>query len=46
MIEIFLKSDVTFIGPKATSFKATEAALSSLKNIYWIFGGLPKKKIK
>ena len=44
--EIFLKkSDVTFINDsKATSFKATEAALSSLKNIYWIFGGLPKKK--
>tara|TARA_A100001015_G_C15040410_1_gene739222 strand:- start:3513 stop:4790 length:1278 start_codon:yes stop_codon:yes gene_type:complete len=46
--EIFLKkSDVTFINDsKATSFKATEAALSSLKNIYWIFGGLPKQKDK
>ena len=29
---------------KATSFKATESALSSLKNIYWILGGQPKKE--
>ena len=43
--EIFLKkNNVTFINDsKATSFKATQSALSSLKNIYWILGGLPKK---
>ena len=43
--EIFLKKKrVTFINDsKATSFKATQPALSSLKNIYWILGGLPKK---
>ena len=28
---------------KATSFTAAKSALSSLKNIYWILGGLPKK---
>ena len=48
--EIFLKKkDVTFINDsKATSFKASQLALSSIKNIYWILGGLPKKgdKIK
>jgi len=48
--EIFLKKkDVTFINDsKATSFKASQLALSSTKNIYWILGGLPKKgdKIK
>ena len=46
--EIFLKkNNVTFINDsKATSFKASEVALSSLKNIYWIFGGLPKKHDK
>jgi UDP-N-acetylmuramoylalanine--D-glutamate ligase len=43
--EIFLKKkDVTFINDsKATSFKASQLALSSSKNIYWILGGLPKK---
>ncbi len=43
--EIFLKKkDVTFINDsKATSFSATESALSGLENIYWILGGLPKK---
>ena len=43
--EVFLKkNEVTFINDsKATSFKATQPALSSLKNIYWILGGLPKK---
>ena len=43
--EIFLKQkNITFINDsKATSFKATQPALSSLKNIYWILGGLPKK---
>jgi UDP-N-acetylmuramoylalanine--D-glutamate ligase len=48
--EFFLKkNDVTFINDsKATSFNASELALSSVKNIYWILGGLPKKgdKIK
>ena len=43
--EIFLKKDnITFINDsKATSFSATKTALSSLKNIYWIVGGSPKK---
>ena len=43
--EFFLKKkDVSFINDsKATSFIATKLALSSLKNIYWILGGLPKK---
>ncbi len=46
--EIFLnKKNVTFINDsKATSFKATLPALQSLKNIYWILGGLPKKSDK
>ena len=48
--EIFLKrKNTTFINDsKATSFKSTESALCSLKNTYWILGGLPKKgdKIK
>tara|TARA_E500000178_G_scaffold323543_1_gene349227 strand:+ start:381 stop:1352 length:972 start_codon:yes stop_codon:yes gene_type:complete len=46
--EIFLeKRNTIFINDsKATSFKATDLALSSLKNIYWILGGLPKKKDK
>ena len=46
--EIFLKrSGITFINDsKATSFKATESALTDLKNIYWILGGLPKKADK
>jgi len=43
--EIFLKKkDILFINDsKATSFKATQSALLSQKNIYWILGGLPKK---
>ncbi len=43
--EIFLKTKNTiFINDsKATSFKATQPALKSLNNIYWILGGLPKK---
>ena len=46
--EIFLqKGSTTFINDsKATSFKASQYALSSLKNIYWILGGLPKKEDK
>ena len=43
--EIFMrKGNTIFINDsKATSFEATKYALSSLKNIYWILGGLPKK---
>ena len=43
--EMFLsKGNTTFINDsKATSFSASKYALSSLKNIYWIIGGLPKK---
>ena len=46
--EIFLKkNNFIFINDsKATSFLATQSALSSLQNIYWILGGLPKKKDK
>ena len=48
--EFFLKrNDTTFINDsKATSYKASQFALSSIKNVYWILGGLPKKgdKIK
>ena len=46
--EIFYKkNNISFINDsKATSFAATESALSSLKNIYWILGGLPKKNDK
>tara|TARA_E500000178_G_C16995063_1_gene742734 strand:- start:776 stop:2053 length:1278 start_codon:yes stop_codon:yes gene_type:complete len=43
--EIFMKKNNTIFidDSKATSFEATESALNSLKNIYWILGGLPKK---
>ena len=43
--EIFLKKkNIIFINDsKATTFRATQCALSSLKNIFWILGGLPKK---
>ncbi len=43
--EIFLKrKNITFINDsKATSFTASQLALESLKNIYWILGGLPKR---
>ena len=46
--EIFLiKKNITFINDsKATTFRATQSALSSLRNIYWILGGLPKKSDK
>ena len=38
------KKNAIFINDsKATSFTASQFALSSLKNIYWILGGLPKK---
>ncbi len=43
----FKKKGLTFINDsKATSFAATKLSLSSLKNIYWILGGLPKKNDK
>ena len=44
--EIFLnKKNIAFINDsKATSFRATQSALSSLKNIYWIVGGLAEKR--
>ncbi len=43
----FKKNNVQFINDsKATSFKASEAALQSNKNIYWIVGGLPKLRDK
>ena len=43
--EIFMKKkNVTFINDsKATTFKSAISAISSLKNIFWILGGLPKK---
>ncbi len=48
--EFFLKkNNITFINDsKATSYEATKFALSGIKNVYWILGGLPKKgdKIK
>ena len=46
--EIFLQTGNTiFINDsKATSFTAAESALRSLKNIYWILGGLPKRNDK
>ena len=46
--EIFLKKkDYTFINDsKATSFKASQSALKSCNNIFWILGGLPKKNDK
>jgi UDP-N-acetylmuramoylalanine--D-glutamate ligase len=40
----FKRKELIFINDsKATSFTATQLALSSLKNIYWILGGIPKK---
>ncbi len=46
--EFFLRKNKTiFINDsKATSFKSSQIALTSLKNIYWILGGLPKKDDK
>jgi UDP-N-acetylmuramoylalanine--D-glutamate ligase len=43
--EIFMKKKgITFINDsKATSFTAANLAISSLKNIFWILGGLPKQ---
>ncbi len=43
----FKKKGITFINDsKATSLQASKFALASSKNIYWIFGGLPKEKDK
>ena len=44
-LNFFLKKiNVNFINDsKATSFTSSQLALSGLKNIYWILGGLPKK---
>ena len=46
--EIFLKKNkITFVNDsKATSFESTKYALKNNKNIYWIFGGLPKIRDK
>ena len=46
--EIFLqRGNIKFINDsKATSFTAAESALRSLKNVYWILGGLPKRNDK
>ena len=45
--EVCSQNGISFINDsKATSFSATEIALSSIKNIYWILGGLPKKNDK
>ncbi len=46
--EIFFKrKNVTFINDsKATTLQASKFALMNGKNIYWILGGLPKKKDK
>jgi UDP-N-acetylmuramoylalanine--D-glutamate ligase len=43
--EIFMKKkNFTFINDsKATTCEAATSAISSLKNIFWILGGLPKK---
>ena len=46
--EIFMKKrNIIFINDsKATTFNAAISAISSLKNIFWIVGGLPKKEIE
>ena len=46
--EVFLKKNkITFINDsKATSFDSTKYALRNNKNIFWIFGGLPKIRDK
>ena len=41
------KKNITFINDsKATSFESAKYALSNIKNVYWIMGGLPKKNDK
>ncbi len=44
--EVFLKKkNITFVNDsKATSFESSKFALLNSKNVYWILGGLPKKK--
>ncbi len=44
--EIFYKQkNITFINDsKATTLQAAKFAITSLKNIFWIVGGLPKEK--
>ena len=43
----YKKRNIVFINDsKATSFESTKYALLNSKNIYWILGGLPKKKDK
>ncbi len=46
--EIFLKKGgLTFVNDsKATTFTAAISAIKSLRNIFWILGGLPKKNDK
>ena len=46
--EIFLKKNgIIFVNDsKATTFQAAQTAVKSLKNIYWILGGIPKKRDK
>ena len=46
--EIFMKKkNVTFINDsKATTCESATTAISGLKNIFWILGGLPKKRDK
>ncbi len=46
--EIFLKrkNSIFINDSKATSFQSTKFALQNTKNIFWIVGGLPKKKDK
>ncbi len=41
---IYKKKNLTIINDsKATSFSSTVSLLKSLKNVYWILGGIPKK---
>ena len=43
---IYKKKNLTIINDsKATSFEATKFALQKYDNIFWILGGLPKKKM-
>tara|TARA_Y100001970_G_C14254255_1_gene874027 strand:+ start:6117 stop:7427 length:1311 start_codon:yes stop_codon:yes gene_type:complete len=42
--EIYKSKNLTIINDsKATSFSSSENVLKSLKNVYWILGGIPKK---
>ena len=46
--EIFLKKrNITFVNDsKATCLRSAKLALENSKNIHWIVGGLPKRKMK